>query len=270
MRFWWLGLAGVTALTCGGCPEQTTERNPYLTYVETFGVSAGVQEGTGGGAEGSGSDVTQTFRLPLTLSFFNAHAGAILETSFIAWVGVESLRSADQQDALLRTGYTQLTKQISIGTVLTLPVGTFVYGGPGLAGTSPVVLGPAAGEGDSLTPTQAAFEITTPDGILVYSQPPVSCDSVAFTFLDPLTGDVLDGAATMGGGYKTLAQVDSYTCEPFKPGVFFNNVGGQFQSNEFEEGQAVTFTFLPGPVDGTQDGAYAIVTIGTLAETEEP
>jgi hypothetical protein len=252
------GLLGVVS-----CTPTTTERNPFLGYTEEFGV-AGQQEVTPTGQAG-GTALAETFRNPLTLTFVNNHASAILDTSFVAWVNVSSVRSAGQQDALLRGGYVQLTSEVRLGSAFVLPVGTFVYAGPGTAGATPVHLGKAAGtpttQGATTTTngTSIAFNLITPDTVLMFSQPPVSCDSVAFTFSDPVTDEVLGGASTAGGGYKTLAQVQTYECSPLKPGLFFTSVGGERNPDEFREGESLTFTFESQATDGD----FALVTIET-------
>jgi hypothetical protein len=240
------------------CTSATLERNPFLGYTEEYGVAGQTTVTPGGQAGGTGAE--ETFRRPLTLTFINAHTGATLETSFVAWVEVSSVRSAGQQDSLLRNGYAQLTREVRLGSAFVLPVGTFVYSGPGLAGATPVTLNRAsAAEGSQPSaPTTISFEMVTPDRVLMFSQPPVSCDSVAFTFSDPVTGEVLSGASPAGGGYKTLAQVDVYSCSPLQPGLFFTAAGGVRSANEFREGEPLTFTFLEQPVNG----AFALVTIG--------
>jgi hypothetical protein len=253
-----------------GCPQLTVERNPFLGYTDEYGV-AGQQQATQASAA-AGAQKEEIFRQKLTLTFVNTHPGAILETSFIAWVMVSSIRSADQQDALLRNGYVQLARAVNIGTAFELPVGTFVYDGPGTAGATPVKLAPGQGpEGETeatvaVTPTTAAFELVTPDTILVFSQPPVSCDSVAFTFSDPVTGEVLSGPSTLGGlrygGYKTLAEVDVYECSPLRPGLFFSG-SGALRPNEFREGDPITFTSQAAPTAG---GAFATVSIGATQQ----
>ena len=258
------GLAGVIL----GCPSSTAPLNPYLAYTDTYGI-AGVQETAAPGTGPAGVGAGATFRQSMALTFQNANPQADLKTSFVAWVSVGSIRSATQQDALLSAGYSQLTSEVHLGTAFTLPVGTFVFGGPGTAGATPVVLAKAAGGGTAnasapVTPQSTSFQLVTPDAILVYQQPPVSCDSVAFTYSDPVTGDVLSGASTAGGGYKTLAQVDVYQCSPLRPGIFFSAVGGTQQANQYREGDPVTFTFLPGP---TATGAFATVTIGATQVT---
>jgi len=242
-------------LCLGGCPTGTIEQNPFQAYLDEYGI-AGQQETTTDGAA-TGVAVEEVFRKDITLSLVNAHATAVLDTSFMAWVEVSSIRSAEQQDALLRGGYVQLTREVRVGSVFTLPVGTFVFDGPGTAGATPVELAPT-GEGENVVPTSVSYELITPDVVLVFSQPPVSCDSVAFTYSDPMTGEILSGASTATGGYKTLAQVDKYTCTPFRPGVFLSTTGGALGVNEYVEGDSITFTFGAGAVNG----AFAIITIG--------
>jgi len=257
-RFILGGLLGVMACT-------TSPLNPFLTYTEEYGV-AGQQEQAVPGGQAGGVGAEETFRRPLTLTFSNTHPAAILDTSFVAWIEISSVRSAGQQDALLANGYTQLTKEVRLGSVFVLPVGTFVFNGPGTAGATPVRLSKAAaaqGTATGTTPTTATFELISPDKVLMFSQPPVSCDSVAFTYSDPVTGEVLSGASTAEGGYKTLAQVDVYECSPLRPGLFFTVAGGIPAPNEFGEGEALTFTFRPPPAQPTPHFAFAVVTIGS-------
>lgn len=265
MRMRLLGLLTGAVLLSTGCPTEVSERNPFLTFSETFGLGGSTASDSSGSSGGSTTQIP--FRESLTLTFVNSNAGATLDTSFVAWVELSSVRSTAQQDALFRGGYVQLTRAISLGTAYTLPVGTFVYNGPGTAGATPVRLGSSSDPNQTGTAGAGAssvtYTLTTPDVILMYSQPPVSCDSVAFSFLDPATGAVLTGPATGGGGYKTLAQVDVYECTPFRPGLFFNVDGGQAAANEFDEGQTVTFTFLAAPVGQ----AFATVQIGTATTT---
>lgn len=254
------GVAGLLLVALGGCPGSDV-RNPYLTYIEEYvGSTGGATGDTGSGS--AGSSAAGTFRDDVSLTFRNNHADAILDTSFVAWVNVNSLRSAEQQEALLAGGYVQLVSELQLGSVFTLPVGTFVYGGSGFAGATPVRLGAGASDGTdnqaATTPTSVVFNIITPDAILIFSQPPVSCDGVAFSYLDTQTGEVLPGISTQSGGYKTYAQVNVYECDPFRPGLFFNQVGGQFKPNEYDEGTAITIDFNAGPA---ANGAFAIVAI---------
>lgn len=257
-RLFGLGVCGgLGLLLLGGCPGSDV-RNPYLTYIEEYvGTTGGATGGTGAG---SGSTATAAFRDTATLTFRNNHAAATVDTSFVAWVNVGSLRSAEQQEALLAGGYVQLANEVKLGSAFTLPVGTFVFNGPGFAGATPVRLGPGTGDPNSPeSATSVTFNLITPDAILMFSQPPVSCDGVAFTFKDPQTGEVLEGISTLLGGYKTFAQVDVYKCDPFKPGLFLNQTGGQFDDNEFDEGSTIVVDFSAAP---TAAGAFALVTIG--------
>lgn len=279
MRTWQLATTlSLVVLTLTACDALSVERNAFLGYAEEYGLASGappVQEGAAGG-----SGAQDVFRQSLTVRFANLHAGAILDTSFVAWIDVSSVRSASQQDALLRSGYVQLTREVRLGSVYTLPVGTFVYNGPGTAGATPITLGPATGgedaddDGDDDedaspeaagvgTPTEVSFTLVTPDVLLVFKQPPVSCDSVAFTYSNPVTGEVISGPNTMLGGYKTLAQIDVYTCSPFAPGLFFSAAGGEQENNEFREGEPITFGFNPGSL---ADGSFAQVYIGATVD----
>jgi hypothetical protein len=111
--------------------------------------------------------------------------------------------------------------------------------------------------GQTGTGANPDYVLLTPDALLVFSQPPVSCDSVAFTFTNPITREVLPGASTDVGGYKTLAQMDVYDCDPFQPGLFFRKTGGTPAANEYQEGQAVTVEFN----GAATNGAFGIVTV---------
>ena len=242
-----------------------SERNPFTTLVELFGAaSSAEEEDQTGGPGGVAADTG--FRQTMTLTFANNHVAAELNVSFAAWVNVSSIRTAEQQDALLAGGYVQLTREVQLGTAFTLPPGTFVYSGPGVAGATPVRLLAAQDDGAG-QPATAAFDIITPDVILAFSQPPVSCDSVAFFYtvdgeIPRTPGGGLDafGGATGSGPLKTLAQIDVYECEPFQPGVFLRLGGGARMPNELFEGNDVRFDFFAGP---DQNGDFAIVMIGS-------
>jgi hypothetical protein len=262
--------ASLMPLVVGGCPLQSSQAvNPFITYADEYGIG---QQPTNAGQSGAagvgGGDV---FRKEMTLTFTNKNAAAIVESSFVAWVEVSSIRSASQQEALLRGGYKQLSQTVQLGTAYTLPPGTFVYNGAGTAGATRVLLDPGAGDpnaqGGAVTGTSVEFTLITPDKILVTLQPPVSCDSAAFAFIDPLSGEILAGASTLSGGYKTLAQVDVYECSPLRPGVFLNTAGGAMQPNQYREGDPVAFSF-----NATADanGAFATVVVGAQADPNNP
>ena len=264
MRLGYTIIVLASVVVISSCTPTPTERNPFLGYTEEFGVAGQTEVAPTGQAGGAAA--AETFRRPLTLTFVNNDPNAIVDTTFVAWVNVSSVRSAGQQDALLGNGFVQLTSEVRLGSAFVLPVGTFVFAGPGTAGATPVHLGRSTaapttqGTNTTTTGTSLAFNLITPDTVLMFSQPPVSCDSVAFTFSDPVTGEVLGGASAAGGGYKTLAQVQTYKCSPLKPGLFFTSAGGTRDPDEFREGEALTFTFVPTPTGGD----FALVTIGTL------
>jgi len=254
-----------------GCPGQVgDERNPFLAATETFGVSIFGDEAEEAGRAGAAAEVE--FRRMLTLTLANNDTTGELNTSWVAWVSTGSIRSAEQQDALLSNGYVQLTREVDLGTAYTLPAGTFVFNGPGPAGATVLRLDAAAEQDGSATPTEVSFDLITPDALLVFSHPPVSCDTVAFYFtLDGLPLDVVSegqfgaayGGATRGGSFKTLAQVDVYECSPFRPGLFFRAGGGARQANEFFEGEDIRVDFARF-VDVNDDAAF--VTIGTAPD----
>jgi hypothetical protein len=264
----WIG-AGLLVLAA--CSQYAVERSPFLGYTEEYGIAGQQQSSSSSNNGGSGADALGRFRLDQTVTFKNNYGDAEVNFSFIAWVNVSSIRNADQQDALLRGGYSQLTREVRIGSAFTLPVGTFVYDGGGLAGATAVVLGRGvtSGAAEQATVTATTREITliTPDGMLAYSQPPVACDTVAFYFTDdgqPLTGFATGyGGSNLLGTYKTLAQVSAYQCSPFHPGLFFSS-GGARDKNEYLEGEPITFDFYLLP---NANGDAAVVTIGTAITT---
>lgn len=255
-----------------GCATASATRdiNPYLTFSEAFGLSA-VVPGEDDGEGGGGEQGQALFRRMMTVTFNNNHSEAELNTKFLAWVRPGSIRSAEQQDLLLTDGYRQIGRQITLGTALTLPVGTFIYDGGGFAGATNIFLGPATGTGtaeDPVEPSSRSLQLITPDGLLIFSQPPVACDSVAFFYSEngePLTSESVSGGvspfegATGDGGFKTFAQVDVFECDPFQPGLFIKLGGGTRQPNEFFEGDNVTLDFNRVK---DEDGDFAIVTIG--------
>jgi hypothetical protein len=259
-RFALSALVISAAALLGGCPTFSGERNPFVPFVEQFGLGQNQTDDTTGGS-GTGTSSTETFRSDITLTLVNHHPAGDLNTSVLAWVNVSSIRSADQQDALLRDGYVQLTRSVQIGSIATLQPGTFVFNGTGFAGAIPILVD--ADEGG--TGVAETLSFTVPDTILVFSQPPVSCDSVAFFFTDD-DGDLVAGStidvegsfagATLDGPQKTLAQVDVYQCDPLRPGLFLKAGGGARQPNEFFEGENIQIDFFEVP---DADGNAAIV-----------
>jgi hypothetical protein len=247
---------GILLLLTAGCFPTFDERNAFWTLTETYGTTSGA----GGVDTGqAAAEAEAEFRRTMTIVFANNHETAQVDASFAAWVYSSSVHSADQQDALLRGGYVQLTREIELGTAFTLPPGTFVYNGPGLAGATPVRLAcPLTDTGQGLSIVDG-ITLITPDVALLFSQPPVSCDSVAFIFGNAsISGDVVTGPVTGSGGFKTLAQVNVYECMPLRPGLFLKLGGGARASNEYFEGGNVLFEFNETP---DADGNYAIVTI---------
>ena len=276
------GIAILTLLlgviTLGGCPGSGGERNPFMSATEEYGTTLGSNEQDQGS---TGQSTTAVFRRAVTVTLSNSNPVAELNVSMAAWVSPSSIRSADQQDELLANGYYQLDETVQIGSVFTLVPGTFVYGGPGLAGTTTMRLSRASStevvSDDSaqdttttITPVEREFEMITPDVLLIFSQPPISCDSVAFYYTDdgdPLTsegvsgvGDIYAGPTNPSGGLKTLAQIDIYSCSPFEPGLFFRQGGGAVSNNEFYEGQNIRFDFYQVP---TANGDFCTVTKST-------
>ncbi len=257
----WPLIAGCAMTLLAGCPLSGSfdQRNAFLTFTDTFGASASRQDSQGGQSGGGTVEAQTGFRKTMTVTFANLHPNAELRTSFAAWVLPSSIRSADQQDELLRGGYVQLAEEVRLGRAYTLPPGTFVFNGPGTAGATPVVLPPTGAEDNAVDPALATtqqFELITPDVILVFYQPPDSCESVAFIFAEngvpvdePVGGglDIFSGPTGINSGLKTLSQIDAYQCRPFRPGLFLRIGGGAPASNEYTEGDALVFTFSPLP-----------------------
>lgn len=262
----------LAATLLAGCPTSNTSQvNPYLTYAEDYGIVDSVAGSlTGSGARGQAANVG--FRQTLNLTFVNNHRTATLNTWFIAWVDIGNIRTADQQDALFAGNYIQLAQPVEIGSAFVLPVGTFVYNGAGTAGATAVRLGPTAGAEGGTLPSSDSVQLITPDAILVLAEPPVSCESKAFIYTqqDEPVPSVPSGpvgpweGATLSGAYKTLAQVDAYQCEPFRPGLFLNLGDTVRRSNEFVEGENIAVNFYDdGQVSALGGDAFARVTTGT-------
>lgn len=259
------GIAFLFAGCTGVFPAES--RNPFLTLAETFGVPFDNDNGGGGG--GGGGVVTGEFRRTMSITFANNSRNWELNTAFVAWVNVSSIRNADQQDSLLRGGYVQVTNELRLGTSVTLPPGTFVFNGPGVAGATTVRLNEATGDANNNVPSTLSVNLITPDAFLVFYEPPVSCDSVAFFFTTegevptalspPGKGAVILFSGSAGLGFlKTLAQIEGYQCSPLKPGYFLKLGGGARKANEFFEGENLRFDFGDAP---DANGNFAVVTI---------
>lgn len=268
MRSMWFGLCSAALLVGGGCPSDG-QRNPFLTLTEEFGSTSQDDDGSGGSG-GGGSAAGDTFRRSMTLTLENTEETAELNVSVAAWVNASSIRSAEQQDALIANGYVQLTQSVNIGTVYTLPPGTFVLNGPGLGGATTYTLGRV--RDTPIIPTSRQVSLIAPDVLLLFLMPPVSCDTPAFTFTIegfPVDTDppVVEGAdapiSSSAGSYndygvKTLAQIDAYQCSPLKPGLFLKVGGGAQAANEFFEGDNVraTFSLFPDANGNTANIVY--------------
>ena len=273
-----LGLAG---LLLAGCPGTSgTTGNPFITITEYGLIQPSAGTVTQAGRSGIGSAVAPVFRREMAITFANTNRAADLNTNFVAWVYPSSIRSAAQQDALFDSGYRQLATETRIGSAFVLPLGSFIYGGEGTAGATRIFLraprGPAEeGEDAPVVATERTISMLTPDVILVFLDPPQSCESVAFEYLDEgdvITGDPISGAlgvfggAATTGGFKTLAQISAYECWPFQPGLFLKSGGGARTANQYFEGEDVTFTFNGAP---NADGDFAIVTLTSEFAIEE-
>lgn len=258
-----LTLVAATAAFVVGCPSSSGESNPFITLSDQFGIVSGNLD-TGDSSSG-GQSVDLPFRQSMTLTLWNQNTDVDIETLFMAWVDLSSIRSTEQEDALIASGYTRLTEEVTLGTVFVLPVGTFVYGGPGAYGATPVELGYA---GAPVKASVLQYQFVTPDVLLVFDSPPVSCDSIAYKHIEP-RGSVSTGPSTSVGGFKTFAQIDAYQCYPLQPGLFFKSGGGSRQTNEFFEGASVLFQFSPG-FDELGNSAFVTIssTVPDPAELE--
>lgn len=263
MRSFWLSLFPIAMFVSGGCPQD--QRNPFLTLTEELGASSSGSDGNNG-SDGGGSAATNTFRRTMTLTLENTNPDAELNISVAAWVNTGSIRSAEQQDTLIANGYVQLTSTVNIGTVYTLPPGTFVLNGPSQAGATMHTLARAP-QGAT---TERAISLVTPDVLLLFLMPPTSCDTPAFVFTvegfpvdsdPPVVEGVMQPITSIAGSYndygvKTLAQFNAYQCSPLKPGLFLKVGGGAQAGNEFFEGDNIRAVFTLFPDD---DGNTAFV-----------
>ena len=245
-----------------GCIGNVIQPNPFLSLTEDIlGVAQSTDTDTGGGG-GTGAALTAQFRRTQTITLANQDDEADLNVSFAAWITVGSLRTAEQLDQLIANGYVQLSREVTLGTI-TLPPGTLVFGGPGVGGATPVVVSPG---------TTRTFSLISPDRVLLFSSPPVSCDTVAFFFsingelvrTPDVPADTAGGlfeGATGSGPRKTLAQFNVYQCDPLSPGLFLKTGGGLKRGNEYFEGEAVRVDFLLD-LPNVETSA-AVVTIGS-------
>jgi hypothetical protein len=260
-------LAAGTLAALGGCPLGGGQINPFVTYTEIFGAGGGtdspVPPGSGGGS------ATGRFRTNMVITLQNVDPEAEVNVALAAWVNPSSIRNADQSDALISAGYVQIGREIRIGSAYTLAPGTFVLNGPGQGGALPLIVPP----GDGTAPGSATVTLVTPDVLLLFRAPPVSCDTPGFEFtIDGFPLRDIPAAGEEGGefpsswegadgllGIKTLAMYDVYQCDPFRPGLFFKVGGGAKARNEYFEGESVTVTFSRL----TQNGVAARVVIGS-------
>lgn len=252
-----------------GCVTPT-ESNPFLTLTESFSTSRNSNSNSNNNTNSGGSTADDQFRQTMSVVLANNNPAERLNTLFVAWVNASSIRSAEQQDALLRDNYVQLTREVRLGTAFTLPIGTFVRNGSGVAGATVVSLAPAA---NNVVTTQT-INLLTPDVVLFMTTPPSTCDDVAFfystaegdAFLnDPITFQIF-GGATSTGNQKTYAQVDGYHCSPFRtgdnspllPGYFLKLGGGARNPNEYFEGEDLRVDFFANEL---ANGNFTVLTI---------
>jgi hypothetical protein len=296
-KFGSLGLAVlITALLTGGCP--TNEVNPFLTLFEqeilAFTPEPDTGDGSGGAGDGEGggtSALEAAFRDPMTLTFQNNSARGDLEFNLLAWVNTTSIASDEDRDDLFNSNYMELTEEVRIGSVFVLPPGTFVYNGGGANGNLRFRIprgtqSGATGGGEDVvvipgnadTPVADSLTLASPDGMLIYLDPPVSCDSTAFVFLDdgrPVVSFMGDGFGSFGGairdaGLKPQSLINFTECDPLRPGLFLKTGGGVRAQNEFFEGEDITFDFflepaVANPDDNVNEAEALYVTFGGVA-----
>lgn len=249
----------VVPLFLVGCPGE--QINPFQTVTDQFGNQANRSDGRGGGGGGGASQAA--FRRAMTVTINNNNANGDLELSFVAWVNTSSVRSGDQQDVLIASGFQQITREIRLGSAITLPVGTYVLAGEGTAGAIPIFLRRTSAGG----PPAAQLSLVTPDAMLLFLEPPDSCESVAFEFtLDGFQAEAVPVPGSAGelfqsssgaGNRKTLSQFNVYQCDPLRPGLFLRTGGAKQSENEYFEGESVIVDFNAVP---DADGNFAIVT----------
>lgn len=259
----------VAVWTLAGCPgtQDSGQVNPFLTLTERGFFSTDTSDITTPGG-GTGDDAEAVFRQDMQVQFVNLSTRYDLSFRYVAWVLPSSVSTTDEEEALINGNYVRLDQQLQLGSVFTLPEGTYIYNGPGFAGATrvlvPASIAAATDPDDTdqdvtATLNEVVIRLITPDALLIFDDPPVGCDSIAFEYSedgrvvtdDPLIGGstgVYEGA-TLGGGYKTLAQVDVYQCSPFRPGMFLRIGGGAPAANEFFEGQDLAFGFSAIPDD---------------------
>jgi hypothetical protein len=282
-----LCLTTTLLLSSAGCPLSSTtttsgNTNPFLTLTEQQLIESNAATPGGGTSTGGGTAAATVFRRVMTVTFANNNSAADLSFNFLAWVDAGSINTAGQQDALWDSGYIQLTRSLKLGPAYTLAPATFIYSPEGTAAATRVSLLAAAGTTttDTTTPTTATettHSLLTPDVILVFLDPPDSCDSTAFEYSDE--GDVLTsapftaiggvfGGATTTGGFKTLAQINVYQCDPFQPGLFLKHGGGSRSPNQYFEGEDARVEFNRAP---DAAGMFALVEfLGPNSTTTTP
>lgn len=249
-----------------GCLDSSTGRSAFQTYAELFGATSSSSDGGsgGGGGGGGGAAGEAKFRQNSVLTIANGSPEFELNIRVAAWVLPSSLTTAEQQDALINGGYVQLTRETALGTAFSLPPGTFVFNGGGVAGAKSLRLRPSTGG----VQTTETIELVTPDAVLFFMEPPTSCETVGFTFTNegfPLDAQAIsrEGATAPFAGYtgatddlgiKHMALIDVYQCNPFRPGVFLKTGGGGRGANEYFEGEDIRidcFTALTGDTAAT-------------------
>lgn len=278
-----LALGALAMLTAGGCTGLSDgERSAYVTLTEVFGAQSALDngdDGSGSGSSAGGNSAADTFRSDMTLTMQNASIDSEVNFFVAAWVNPSSIRSGEQQDALLRGGYVQLTREVQLGSAFTLAPGTFVLNGDGIAGAQKLIIPAAGGTAQAPgAPAARSLDLITPDVVLLFLMPPVACDVPAFYFSqqgvlsDTETIFGSSGGAGLGfvGGavvansdnahpVKTLRQIPGYDCDPLRPGFFLKTGGGAKGENEYFEGENITVTFFPL---ADAEGRAAFVDIG--------
>ncbi len=249
-------------------------------------LRGGALDGVEGG--GGATTVDTRFRDAMTITFNNHSARGDLEFNFLAWVNAISVQTDEERDALFNSNYVELQTEVQLGLAYILAPGTFVYNGGGKNGNlrfrirrgvdsstegasnepgdfeifDEGGINAVSGDGgtDASTPgtadTPVSQELTlaTPDHILIYLDAPVSCDSVAFVFLDQ--GDVLSiegGGAIRDEPFKPLSAAEFVQCDPLDPGLNLKTGGGARLANEFFEGEDVVLDFFLLPQLRTGD-----------------
>jgi hypothetical protein len=214
------------------------------------------------------TDVDDLFRPVMRIILTNDANVELVETKLAAWISDSSLPTqTDERDEavsqLSGDGWVLQQESVSIGRVsIAGPV--WLRTGQGIGGSIPVKI---AREGsdpgalrDSITAVgEVTFRFITPDGALMFSDLPDSCDSISFLYTE--TGVAIPGTSDAQGGQKAVRHVQHYQCDPFMPGFFLKPSGAELP-NEYDILEDVASTIsISFTASASASGDFATVTI---------